>query len=436
MSSPRPSRIPSGLNRPRVRRERRRAFALAVESLEERVMLSQWIGGAHLNAEQTLGDPNAWSNPLNWLGGAVPGPGDTASFSENVSFSLPDQNPANPPSTYSHPFNNQPNLDSSTTVEVSVDGSFGGTITVENGVTLTLPAGQSSLASGSYLQLSGSGSLVNQGQFNLGGTIAGAGNLTNSAGSTIDFTSAGEVNGTTFTNAGTIATSTAGTAWITNNTTFGNQSGAINVSAGTLDIDSSGTSGDATFTVAAGAAVDITGNSTWNGNYTGSGAGSVVIDSDEFASINANGATFSFPTGMLTWESGAIFGQFTNLGDLTISGPNPASINLGNTLTNTGTIEVSSQLNLGNIDTGPAGAFLNNEAGGTISLEGSPIIIGAGTINNQGTLDKTGAGTASINVGAFNNLEAPINVSAGSLVDSSGGIKTRRDIHGGFGCGS
>ncbi len=125
------------------------------------------------------------------------------------------------------------------------------------------------------------------------------------------------------------------------------------MTAGTLVIDGNGgTSTGATFTVSPGAQVDIDGNATWGGTITGSGGGSVVIDSDAFTSINADGATFNFPTGMLNWENGTIFGTFTNLGDLTIASQYSNSVDVGNTLNNDGTIEINGQLNLGNIYTG------------------------------------------------------------------------------------
>src|SRR5271157_2026662 len=413
-------------------RPRRRAACFVLEALEERRLLATDSWTSALSG--------SWNNASNWSTGSVPQPGDdvvidvanadpTVTFTSGVSgayqsltvkdtLEVASGNLGTDAGTISGGLIlDGGEIDGSITLAGTTNwthGGFGGAGTVTN-------TGTINLTGTSQTYVAASSTLDNQGQFNLGGTLGGAGNLTNSAGATIDFTATGEVNGPTFTNAGTIAKSAAGTAWITHNTTFSNQSGAINVSAGTLDIDSSGTSGDATFTVAAGAAVDITGNSTWNGTYTGSGAGSVVINSDAFTSINANGATFNFPAGMLNWDAGTISGQFTNLGDLTISGANPGSMltpDVGGTLTNTGTIEVYSQLNLG--------AVLDNEAGGTITLEGNAVINGGDgtTFTNQGTLDKIGAGTSTINVGNFNNLEAPINVSAGSLVDNSGGAST------------
>jgi hypothetical protein len=56
----------------------------ALERLEARDLPSNitWIGGAFTDicAGTHSGDPNAWGNSLNWLGGRVPGAGDIAVF--------------------------------------------------------------------------------------------------------------------------------------------------------------------------------------------------------------------------------------------------------------------------------------------------------------------------------------------------------------------
>ena len=61
MSSPSPRRSLSGLKPQRVNRQRRRAVICTVESLEERVMLTAWIGGS-----------GNWIDAADWSGGAVP----------------------------------------------------------------------------------------------------------------------------------------------------------------------------------------------------------------------------------------------------------------------------------------------------------------------------------------------------------------------------
>ena len=179
----------------------------------------------------------------------------------------------------------------------------------------------------------------------------------------------------------------------------------------------------ATFDVSTGAQVDLEGSYTWGGANTGSGGGQVVADITQGDAINADGATFDFPTGMLDWTNGPIDGNFTNLGDLTVSGASANAVSFGNTFTNTGTIELDSTLSVGNIYSGSAGAFLNNQPGGTITLVGTAGIAGE-TFNQGGTLVKTGAGTATVDCTSFNNLEAPMEVSGGTLVFAAGGTST------------
>ena len=309
-----------------------------LEGLEDRLVPSTitWIGGAHLNAEQTSGDPNAWSNPLNWLGGAVPGSGDTALFTDNVSFSLPDQNPANPPTSYNQPFNTNPDLDVSTTVGVSVDGSFGGSLTVASGVTLTLAAGQNfwesgSLiisgtlteedATGSYLnvetgsyglELQGSGSLVND------GTIIQTGGfgldlysttIDNRSGGVYDFQADSGIDNTgTFDNEGTLEkTAGTGTSTIAIGITL-NDSNLIDADSGTIALASTQGAVSGTLTTASGASIDLTdGNSglDYEGTVTGSGSGTLLLDDDGALTLGAD-TTFDFPAGMFQWTGGEI----------------------------------------------------------------------------------------------------------------------------------
>ena len=114
-----------------------------MEFCEQRIVLSTWIGGAHVDSVVTSGSPTAWSNPLNWLGG-VPGAGDTADFTANVTFTLPNHDPSDPPVTFNHPFSQLPLDDVSTNVAINVDSSWSGSITAGSGVTLTLTGGEAS----------------------------------------------------------------------------------------------------------------------------------------------------------------------------------------------------------------------------------------------------------------------------------------------------
>src|SRR5579871_122722 len=70
----------------------RRGASPRLELLEDRTVPSIWVGGSlDVHGQYTGGDPTAWGNPLNWQG-PVPGAGDTASFTANVTESYIDQN--------------------------------------------------------------------------------------------------------------------------------------------------------------------------------------------------------------------------------------------------------------------------------------------------------------------------------------------------------
>ncbi|MGA2699488.1 MAG: Ig-like domain repeat protein [Isosphaeraceae bacterium] len=410
-------------------RPRRRAARLGLEVLEERRLLATDSWTSALSG--------SWNNASNWSTGSVPQAGDAvvidvAGANPTVTFTSGASGPYQSVtvkdtlevsygelSTDSAQINGSLLLDNGGVIDLAASGGsinlagtttwtqgdFWGSGNVVNTGTINIP--------GAALHQVAGPTLVNEGQINLGGTLSGA--LTNNAGATIDFQGSGIIAGA-FTNQGTIANSAAGTATISNQGAFSNQGGTFDVTAGTLVIDGyGGTSTGATFTVSPGAQVDLDGNETWGGTITGSGGGSVVINIDTFDSINANGASFNFPTGMLNWENGTIYGTFTNLGDLTITSQSSNSVDVGNTLNNTGTIEINGQLNIDN---------LNNQAGGTITLVGASTISGT-NFTNQGTLDTTEAGTATINCTAFNNQAAPINVPAGTLViDNYDGTST------------
>ncbi len=58
---------------------------LRIESLEDRIAPSTWVGGGIAGDCHGTNNGSAWSNPANWFGG-VPGPGDPAVFTHNVSY--------------------------------------------------------------------------------------------------------------------------------------------------------------------------------------------------------------------------------------------------------------------------------------------------------------------------------------------------------------
>ena len=265
--------------------------------------------------------------------------------------------------------------------------------------------------------------LTNTGKIEFDNSLSIGDQYTGSAGAfldnelqgTITVTAGVAINGGTFNNSGTLNVIGGGTTTL-NVTNFNNLDAPINISGGTLVDQAGGTSTGATFAFAAAAEFEIIGTSTWNGAYSGTGAGSVVIALGVDDSMDANAATFSFPTGMLNWTAGPIFGDFTNLGDLTIAGTNPDSLDVVNTLTNSGTIELDNTLGVGDQYTGSAGAFLDNEAQGTITVLGGVTINGQ-TFNNLGTLDVIGGGTTTINVQTFNLQGSTIDVAQNSTFD-------------------
>ena len=114
--------------------------------------------------------------------------------------------------------------------------------------------------------------------------------------------------------------------------------------------------------------VELDGSGTWGGANTGSGGGQVVIAlvAQALATIDADGATFDFPAGMLNWDSGTISGDWTNAGDLTITPTSDRAIELSDTLTNSGTIELTGTLN------GGIQASVDNVPAGTVTLFGRP----------------------------------------------------------------
>ncbi len=126
---------------PLRRRRGRRAVAFVVESLEERVMLTAWLGGT-----------GNWTDAADWSGGEVPGSSDAVTIpaGSNVTISL-DQ--------FNKPYN-----------------AGAKSITTAVGSTLTITS-------------QGSLGLYNGGTFNgavaLGGTIIGDASLITFAGTTV-----------------------------------------------------------------------------------------------------------------------------------------------------------------------------------------------------------------------------------------------------------
>ncbi len=395
---------------------------------------------------------------MNWLGG-VPGPGDTAEFTSNVTFSLDNHTPGQPPVVFNQPFNEAPNVDENASVVVSIDSSWDGVITVENGVTLTLTGagtwngGTLSTASGGTLLNSStatltlqnssdvaiSGTFTNAGTVNVNGSapiIMASATFDNESGATFDIQSNQAFTfddslADNFTNSGLLE-QTVGTGTTDFISDLSNTGGTIDVETGTLIPwnFNNGVSTGGTFNVASGATMEYNtgGNSsnTFTGTYTGSGGGQFVLNSDNLV-IGAGGATFDFPSGFFQWIGGgqltATLGTLTNTGFITVDTSDGSNAIFSGTVTNSGTITLQNS-------TSTPGAFIggtvNNPSGGVINLlgitHGAPLL--DSTVNNSGTINSNSPSSVSINV--LNNTGGTIDAQSGILIPwaSNGSVST------------
>ncbi len=368
---------------PKSPRRRPRSRQLSLERLEERLLLTS--GSPITWNSSTSG---FWDVATNWSGNQVP------TSTDDVTIDVPGITVTVRDGRTVHSVNAAAGSALAVTggsldilATSTLGGGFnlsGGSLIADGAVTVagasTWSAGTISAGAGGLINngtitltnvagtvdiLNDGGTLVNNGtiiQQGAGGLRIDAGSgpyipttLENQAGAFYIFEADSNVaqgynNGGIFTNAGTISkTTTTGTSAIT--TQFSN-SAAIDVETGTLVLapssGSTNTGGD--FTVAQNATLDLTGGAIvqYAGNYTGSGAGTVLLQTGTVAIANS-AASFNFPAGMFVWASGVIDTQ-------------------GGTLTNYGTIDL----------TNPAGTI--------------DILTGSGTLVNDGTINQQGAG--------------------------------------------
>ena len=182
-------------------------------------------------------------------------------------------------------------------------------------------------------------------------------------------------------------TSTMGVSFLNNN-------GTIEVDSGTLSLAAGGTSTDGTFNVASGAVLDLTGgsNPTWAGEVSGSGAGTVSLNSGTLSTSPS--LTLDFPDGLFQWTGGWFAGTTINSNVVTISGINTASTT--GIFYNAGLVRHNGTAKLG-IE---SNTHFQNLAGGTYDFTGDGNIIGLDNgypsyFDNFGLLRKSGgAGTS------------------------------------------
>jgi hypothetical protein len=291
-------------------------------------------------------------------------------------------------------------------------------------------------------EIFGGGTLTNDGTINLAGTqnlyVAGSNSnvpstLANNADGTIDFVAdTGLLNGGggggTLTNQGLIEkTGGASTSYL--GPTF-NNSAAITVNTGsspggTLVLEpAGGTSTGGTFTVAATDVLDLTGGQTvsYAGTYTGTGAGQVQLNSGTLVVAGgAGGATFNFAKGLFRWNGGTINTNNNTLtllsGLLITSSGNGSGGTVNELLTGGGTLSVGSATvastftdsGSGNNLSIGSGTTLSISAKGTLNLTNDDNLLGAGTVVNAGTFEKTGGTSTSTIQPAFDDSNGTTN---------------------------
>jgi autotransporter-associated beta strand protein len=306
-----------------------------------------------------------------------------------------------------------------------------GTIDVSSGGTLTNPSGSvfNFNASGSNLTVNGAGTLANAGTMNeSGGNSVFLDNhavLSNAA--TYDFTSDSSITesgGGTLTNTSTgLVEKTGGSSTSFIIATFNNNGGTIDVSAGTLSLDPVSSLINGANLEADGTAVlDLTGGTTVNyqGTISGTGTGTIALDHGTLA-VTSSGATFNMPgANLFQWSAGTIDvssgGTLTNPStsvlNLNTAGAN-LTLNGAGTLENDGTINEAGGNSLFIDNT----AVLNNTATYDFTANSSVTESGGGTLDNAGTglIEKTGGMGTSFIISSFNNTGGTIDAVSGTI---------------------
>ena len=256
---------------------------------------------------------------------------------------------------------------------------------------------------------------INQGTVNQkddGALLLFATVIHNEAGGTFDLQADNGTSGGTIDNAGLFRKSAgAGTSRI--ESVFNLLGGTVEVQSGNLALGASGFSSfssNGTFIVAGGSAINLVNSNvtaTMNGYFTGSGAGTVVLDKGT-AFTRSGSATFDFPAGMFQWNGGTIqsgSGYFTNAGTIHIGG----------------SVMLLFGVNRGTMVQGEGGSLtvggtFYNDVGGRCDLQSDGGFIDYnGTLENAGTLLKTaGTGTSTIGTPTVHNT-GTIKADSGTL---------------------
>ena len=422
---------------------RRRAVACALESLEQRTLLTQWIGGT-----------GNWNTAADWSGGVVPGANDDVVIPAGSNVTISDQEGAN---TITTAAGSTVTLETGQLLEVDGGGTFNGTFnwngTIEGNSNVltfagtTVVAGSTdggSVANTGDMTFEGGGfsssPVTNSGTVTVTGGILLDGNssFTNSAGGTFTITdNSGFVpatggSGGTFINEGTFTKSggngnslfypTAGSG------DFENIQGTVNIDSGNFTIETTAALQGGQVNVASGSTLTflceepaVAFNVTLAGTLTGSGGGTISLAAGNFypqapGEVAAD-ATLNFPRGMV------------QVGDVTFESDS-------NTLTNTGFLDFASSTGNGTISMINQGTVTNsgssnlplwvfvNDATGILDLQtDAGLSVGDGNatgLTNMGVIRKSGGTGVSVLTTNFFNDGGSLDIESGSLAFQEG----------------
>ncbi len=159
---------------------------------------------------------------------------------------------------------------------------------------------------------------------------------------------------------------------------------------------------------------------TWAGEITGTGNGSVELNSGQI--IASPSLALDFPAGMFQWTGGTFNGLVLNNNALAISGA--GGVLLSGTISNSGVVH---HLGAGNFGlSSAAGSHFENLAAGTYRLESAADIYissccSPATFDNFGAFIKTVSSSNSAISVTFNNLGGLVDVETGSLTMANSG---------------
>jgi RHS repeat-associated protein len=205
--------------------------------------------------------------------------------------------------------------------------------------------------------------------------------------------------------------------------------GTLDAQSGTLRFDQTRTSqteSGGVWNAETSATLEFVGENNsgtyFNGTFTGSGAGAVVLSAGLFG-IDSGGATFNFPTGLLQWTGGMFFSHsLTNAGFMTVAGSGDKVASLP--FTNQGSITVTGTGNL------VVGNVFTNSGTGLIDIRADGGITGNGEFDNSGTIRKS-AGSGVSRIGPSVNSTLYFNQLGNTLDAESGTLRldrTRTDV--------